>query len=297
MMRGQSFFLASSGVVKIRPASSMTRFSVSDRNALGRWIHLLPIVLGLSVVADCRPTTAEVSGDGAEQSMEVAASNQLLTRFDVRGGLLAPTATNAPRWSLYEDGLVIWTGEGDPTPGFTSKVWTGHMSDNEIRELSDFIEGAGFWDLESVYRPAHEVGPAEKTVRLNPAAALDQPSSTLTVRSGEKVKQVTVYPTQWEGAPSAYLACRERILQTRPQQPREFEPQAFRLEVGTPTPGQLGSGGSAWPFQDIELSEVRELELTRDQGLELSKFLGVHAQVVVYDGEAFSLRLFAEAPR
>ncbi len=263
-------------------------------------LTLLAILSGVAVPGRSSSAllAAENSREGTAESVrDPSSSQQLLVRFDVGGGLLRSPATELPRWSLYDDGLLVWTDEGDATPGFTRRVWTGYASNDEILELMDFIEAVGFWDLDEHYRPAHVVDAGGKRIRLDPAAGLDQTWSTLTVHAGQREKQVTVYPADWEGAPVAFISCRERLLEVQPEGPREFEPEAFRLEVSSPS-GRIQTRPREWPFQDIHLPVPSgTLSLTRDQGLAVAEFLRGHPPVVAQNDKPVELRLVAEPPR
>jgi hypothetical protein len=161
-----------------------------------------------------------------------------------------------------------------------------------------FIDDAGFWELQDDYRPSHDVLPGGKSISLNPAAALDQPWSTLTVHSGERKKQVSIYPADWDEAPAAYISCRDRLLEIRPQRAREFEPKAFRLEVRRLPSAESIPTRTIWPFPDLVLpAPSGELILTSAQGVAVSEFLREHPPVAFQEGQPFSLRLFGEPPR
>lgn len=236
--------------------------------------------------------------DVRERNENSLPSHDLLIRFEIRGGLLLPEATSVPMWSLYGDGLVIWTKDGKPTPGFTNQVWTGHLAKNEILQLMSFVEKVGFWKLDANYQPSHQISPDGKTVLLHPDAALDQPSSILTVHSSAGRKQVTIYPANWPGAPKAYSILRDRLLETRPEGVQEFQPQSFRLEIRTLFSRRRRAQETAWPFQDLDLTRAQSgvLILSREEGLAVAEFLTDHSPIVLQDSQAFSLRLFADPP-
>ena len=256
--------------------------------------------LGLLMLLEigCGPTATDVSVEMAEPVGAALSSDDLVVRFEIGGGMLPVRATDLPRWSLYGDGLVVWTTEqGEATPGFTQRVWTGRLSPDQIRMLVDFISEAGFWELDANYRPVPEVAAPDATsVRLDPAGAPDQLWSRLSVYDGQRRSQVTVYPVDWAGTPVAYAACTQRLSEIRPQQVREFEPEAFRLEADQLT--GVPAAASHWPFDEIDLSVASGgLPLTLEQGAAVSEFLTDHSPLAVHASAAFEVRLLGEPPR
>jgi hypothetical protein len=162
------------------------------------------------------------------------------------------------------------------------------------------VETIGIWKLDPYYQPAHQGVPDGQIVHLHPATAPDQPASLLTVHTTAARKQVTVYPANWPGAPEAFRALRDRLLEIRPKGAQEFQPQMFRLEVRS-LPSALSSRehGIPWPFQALDLTRAQSgvLPLTREEGLAVAAFLTDHSPIVRQADQAFSLRLFAAPPR
>jgi hypothetical protein len=144
------------------------------------------------------------------------------------------------------------------------------------------------------------VGPDAQIVHLDPAAAPDQPASTLTIHTTAGRKQVTVYPAHWQGAPDSFRALRNRLLEIRPVGAQEFQPQMFRLEVRSlSSASPHREQGTPWPFQDLDLTRAQSgvLPLRREEGLAVAAFLTEHPPIVLQAKQAFSLRLFAAPPR
>lgn len=259
------------------------------------------VLLALPLTAHCESPAVDVPPRATPQSMEYSLRSQdVLIRFEIRGGILPPEATELPIWSLYGDGLVIWTQEGKPTPGFTRQVWTGHLTPDEMLQLMSLVETIDFWKLDPYYQPAHQVRPDGQIVHLDPAAAPDQPASILTVHATAGRKQVTIYPAHWQGAPDAFRALRDRLLEIRPKGAQEFQPQTFRLEGRSlPSAPPPREQGIPWPFQALDLTRAQSgvLPLTREEGLAVAAFLTDHPPIVRQANQAFSLRLFAAPPR
>ena len=204
-----------------------------------------------------------------------------------------------PEWSLYDDGEIVWVDdEGRPTPGFARQVWIGRLRDDAIRQLLTFVEQMGFWNLDNHYQPSPQVSTDTKAVTLDAHAMPDQLSSTLTVRRKARQKQVTVYPADWPGAPDAYRVLRDRLLQTRPPEAREFQPQNFRLMVRA-VASNTQNVEMPWPFPNIDVARAQPdgLRLNRDDGLAVAEFLRNSPAVVVLSGHSFSVQLFADPPR
>ena len=262
---------------------------------IARAISLLFVLVGSG------PSALGVSQDGAATATNApSGALDLVIRFEVRGGMLAEgdEAADLARWSLYADGLVVWTEEGEPTPGFTQKVWTGWLSKEEVHALRRFLQEVGFWGLADEYQPSSRQSSEGKIVELDPAAALDQAWSSLIVREGSRKKRIVVYPADWEGTPAAYVAARDHVLQIRAQRAREYEPDAFRLQVERLPSERPQTKEAIWPFPDLKLpGQSGELTLTAVQGRRVDGFLRHHGPVVIQQGEAFTLRLLGAPPR
>jgi hypothetical protein len=216
----------------------------------------------------------------------------------LKGEVPLTEGTSLPEFSLYRDGEVIWTDEGQPTAGFRQQIRIGRLTADEIVQLMTFVEQVGFWKLENHYQPQHQVSPDKKTVTLDLGAMPDQLSSTLTVQWKGRQKQVTVYPADWQGAPAAYSNLRDRLLGMRSRKGNEFQPQNFQLMVAN-GPSDSGNIERLWPFPKIDLSRAQSgvLRLSRNEGLAVAEFLRNGSPIVVQSSRSFALQLRADPPR
>ena len=235
--------------------------------------------------------------------------NSILVQYDFLGGLMGGgPGTNVPLWKLYGDGLLVWSEGGPATPGFSSQVWIGHLSEAEINELIAFISEQGFWDLDSTYQPDQfleptlisEDNPDEFSLIIpNPEAALDQPSSTILVVTQNYRHQVTVFPADWAGAPEVYQLVRQKLLKIKPDDSTPFLPHAFSLRAReiSQNPNE-NSPTTHWPF-DIQLSAVAEQPVTLENelGRTIFDFISSNGQKVIQDEILYIVTILAEKPR
>jgi hypothetical protein len=214
--------------------------------------------------------------------------------------------TRLPLWTLYSDGLLVWIEDGPPTPGFAAQVWTGHLSKDEVASLLAFADEVGFWELSAAYgpEPVLEVATAEPggiaSLKPNPEAGLDQPTSVLAIADGDRRLQVTVYPADWHGAPEAYHALRQRLLETRPADAALFVPTSFVLQAEVMSEDVVGGLRIVeWPFENISLADVVPvaLSLNGERGVAVADFIVSSGQFVNQDGSVYKVDLLADAPR
>lgn len=259
-----------------------------------------------STVSTDVPTARSQTAADASAGSELSDAGDIIIQYDVFGGLMAPgPGTRLSLWTLYSNGLLVWIEDGPPTPGFAAQVWTGHLSEDEVASLLAFADEVGFWELSAAYgpEPILEEATTESggvSLKPNPEAGLDQPTSMLLVAAGGKQHQVTVYPADWHGAPEVYHALRQRLLETRPADAAPFEPASFMLHAETVS-GDAAGGlrVSAWPFADIALADVvaAPLSLDSERGIAVADFVAADGQYVSQDGVVYKVDLLAAAPR
>lgn len=223
------------------------------------------------------------------------------------GFRMAPSATELPQWTLYGDGMVIWTDDStDATPGFTKAVWMGQLSEAEMNELLSFANQIGFWALEPSYsiNDESQVVQTENGEVLVQPQIMDLPSGMLTLNLTGKQHSVEMYPPNYEKMPNAYRMLRQRLLQTRPAEPFTYTPSSYRLEAfRLGALDELAQGTRAqlveWRFNEISLDLVSSTSQTIDsrKGLELGKLLINNGYLVVQDGVGYEVKLFGNPPR
>jgi len=171
------------------------------KNRTANWINLvekgtcnvqrkfvLMIVLALAaVVAACGTPEA-----GREWNISTAA-DQLVVEADTRGGFVPVewAATHIPDFRLYGDGRAIWSEKPDDG---TTVVWEGRLSEQQVRELLDWMDEQGFFEMEEYY-----------TVDNAPT---DLPSSCIVVTLQDRTHSVCQY---YDGAPEAFDAIYQRL--------------------------------------------------------------------------------------
>jgi hypothetical protein len=243
----------------------------------------------------------------ASAGSEAADSGDIVVQYDVFGGLMAPgPGTRLPLWTLYSDGLLVWIEDGPPTPGFAAQVWTGHLSEDEVASLLAFADEVGFWDLASDYQPEPILSESTAepggviSIQPNPEAGLDQPTSILLAAMDDRRHQVTVYPANWQGAPEAYHALRQRLLEMRPADAALFVPTSFVLQAEVMSEDAIGGLRVAeWPFVDISLADAATapLSLDSEQGIAAADFIAADGLFVSQGGNVYKVDLLADAPR
>lgn len=232
------------------------------------------------------------------------ASTIILQYREGGGYRVTPQATELPQWTLYGDGVVIWTDSStEASPGFAQTVWMGTLSDAEINQLVAFTDDLGFWSLDGNYRPEVTTETSGDTVMVQ-APVLDLPSATVIVNLIERTHSVEVYPSTLEGMPESYRSLRDRLLSTHPANATTYTASSFRLEARSL--GGLESmpeGNRAvfveWPFADIALADVTQAprSVEGSKGLEVARFLIAQGFNVSQDGSGYILSLFASPPR
>lgn len=231
-------------------------------------------------------------------------STIILQYREAGGYRVTPQATELPQWTLYGDGVVIWTDSAtEASPGFAQTVWMGTLPDAEINQLLAFADELGFFELDGNYGTEATTETSEDSVMVQ-APVLDLPSGTVSVNLIERHSSVEVYPSTLEGMPESYRSLRDRLLSTHPANATTYTANSFRLEARS-------LGGLAlmpednqavfveWPFADIALADVTQAPLTLEgsKGLEVARFLIAQGFNVSLDGTGYILSLFAPPPR
>lgn len=278
-----------------------------------------------------RPVLAAAATKAAEESTKVEAENPpqaqssdasgnesaiawneshdaIVLQLREGGGFrVAPSATDLPQWTLYGDGMLIWTDDSTGiTPGFTSAVWMGQLSEAEMRELLTFANQIGFWELEPSYsiNDESQVREGENGEVIAQPQIMDLPSGLLSLNLTGKQHSVQMYPPNYEKMPAAYQALRQRLLETRPENAFTYTPSSYRLEASRlGTLDELAQGTRnllvEWSFNQIKLDLVSTTPQTIDsrKGLEVGKFLINSGHFMVQDGVGYEVKLFANPPR
>ena len=296
----------------------------------GKLVQIMKTIIFIVVLilqTACLPTIVEETAVNTPARSEIAivpptsqasslsplwSSNptDIILQYDVSGGLMGQgPGTSLPLWTLYGDGLVVWTEDNPATPGFTSEIWIGHLSDAEIEDLILFIEEQGFWELAPSYQPEQfiiptipaETNPEGFTaVQPNPEAALDQPSSSIMADVANQRHQVTLFPAEWEGAPEAYQNILEYISEIQLNDTIAFAPMTFSLRAREmPQIMADDSQMITWPYANIQLSAVANepLSLDRDQGISIADSIMMNGQKVIQNEIVYIITLMADPPR
>ncbi len=248
------------------------------------------------------------TGESAQDVAWNASPDAIILQLNEGGGFrVAPSASDLPQWTLYGDGMVIWTDDStDATPGFTKAVWMGQLSEAEMRELLGIANQSGFFELEASYsiNDESEVIQTENGETLTKPQIADLPSGTLTLNLTGKQHSVQMYPPNYEKMPNAYRTLRERLLQTRPAEPFTYTPSSYRLNASRlGNLEELAQGTRnllvEWRFNEIDLEQVSTTPQTIDsrKGVEISKLLVNHGHFIAQNGTGYEVRLFGNAPR
>ena len=203
---------------------------------------------------------AKAADERAQEVTWNASPDAIVLQLREGGGFrVAPSATELPQWTLYGDGMVIWTDDStDATPGFTKAVWMGQLSEAEMNELLSFANQIGFWALEPSYsiNDESQVIETENGEVLVSPQIMDLPSGTLMLNLTGQQHSVQMYPPNYEKMPNAYRVLRQRLLQTRPAEPFTYTPSSYRLEASRlGALDELAQGTRAqlvaWRFNEI----------------------------------------------
>lgn len=251
------------------------------------------------------PSAAEARSFEATQTSIAPATGEqaeILLQLREGGGLAAVGATELPRWTLYQDGLVVWTETGAPTVGFTQHVWIGRLDEQQVAALVALADEVGFWELDASYGVGATT-PSSDTLVVQ-IAPPDLPSSTLALRLAERQHEVLVYPADEAQMPEGYRALRAQMLATRPADATPFIPATFRLEardlgaVSTLTEGQRAPL-VAWPFDELRLAHntTAPLYLGGEMGGKVSAFIASEGANVIQEERAYTLGFYANPPR
>jgi hypothetical protein len=260
------------------------------------------------------PTEALTPGDVDDVTPSVGAADASLTwnaesetvvlRLEETGGMLQPAwGTEIPLWTLYGDGLVVWTQDGPPTPGFTQQVWTGHLDEAGIKELLSFAREIGFFDLDAEYKaprfvPAETDESAGAAMAPNLEGAPDQETGLITIDLLAGQHRVQVYPAAWAEAPEAYRALREQIMSTRPGDAAPFVPTTLLLSA-TPVSPEAAPASPEWPLANIVLADATAtpLQLDAAQGTAVAEFLTTQGVFATELGLPYRLNLWGVPPQ
>ena len=226
-------------------------------------------------------------------------SSTILVQYDEFGGMIAAApGAHIPLRTIYDDGLVVWAQEGEPTIGFDRQVWVGRLDDESRQELIELITSSGFMDLQPEYKAPAFVSKdgddnSPPVIAPNPQGGLDQPTGVIRVNLSGRSQQVTVYPASWDEAPAAYKSLRDYLLSLQPDDARPFVPDSFHLEI-TPITAQVTKQSPAWPFADIDLQNPPEI--TPAQAQDIHRFLSQNGDLVTWDGRIYRVNLLAAPP-
>ena len=274
----------------------------------------LTILSLLALMVACSPTKEPFSTPSETVNAPMPAvtlpitwsldENAVVLRLEEAGGMLATAwGTEIPMWTLYGNGLVVWTQDGAPTPGFTRQVWTGHLDEEEIAELLSFAQEMEFFDLDEVYKaPRFEVVDTDESESLdlepNLEGVLDQPTGSITLKLLEKKHRVQVYPTGWTEAPKGYRQLRERIISTLPGDATPFIPSVLLLSAN-PVSMDDGYISAEWPFTDVMLAHAvtTPLKLDTEQGVDVVEFLTSEGVITTSIDKLYRLDLRATIPQ
>jgi hypothetical protein len=226
-------------------------------------------------------------------------ANAIIIQYDEFGGNMATEeGTHLPLWTLYGDGLVVWSEDGPPTIGFDREVWIGHLKEEDIQKLISRIEKSGFFSLEPEYKaPAFLIqqgDDASPVLAPNPQGGLDQPTGFIAINLLGREHRVMVYPANWAEAPKAYKIVRTAIQSLRPPDATPFTPCEFTLGA-TPVSVNVASAPPAWPFGDIELKQ--HVVITPSQAQSIHTFIKEHGNLIEFQGSIYRIRMMATPPR
>lgn len=247
---------------------------------------------GTPVVTGPITDTTDGSESGTVGDSEIEwnpAPDEIIAQYSIFGGFrMRPSATELPQWTLYGDGTVVWTREGEPTTGFTNQVMIGKLSESEMRELLAAVNESGFWELNDRYS---EDGIA------------DAANAVIIVNLTDQAKQVLVYPAGREDAPAVFNAVMERLLQTKPADSVEFEPTEFTFTAESlgrldEMPADAQPSFKDWTVDGVVLADsVTGQTVTAEQAEAIQGFINANGTIVAQDGVAYNVRLEATSPR
>jgi hypothetical protein len=235
-------------------------------------------------------TDGTESGNVGDMEIEWNPSpEEVIAQYSIFGGFrMRPSATELPQWTLYGDGTVVWTMDGDPTTGFTNQVMIGKLSESEMRDLLSAINESGFWELDD---------------RYSDDMIADAASAGIIINLSNQAKQVVVYPAGREDTPAAFNAVMDLLLQTKPADSAEVEPTEFTLTAEflgniAEMPADAQPSYIDWTVDGVVLADsVTGQSLTAEQAEAVQAFINENGTIVAEDGVGYNIRLEANPPR
>ncbi|HJX38346.1 MAG TPA: hypothetical protein VJ714_07095 [Anaerolineae bacterium] len=219
----------------------------------------------------------------------------LIVEVDTYGGLLPPPSSrHIAEVSVYGDGQVVLAEEdGAPRVGTDRAITTGRVGKQELAELLSFIADSGFFGLDERY--------------VDPAAPTDGPWRHVTVELLGISRSVSIYPSDYAGAPAAFWQTYDAVTDLQPS-----NATAFAATSGTLTakdlgpiddlPAGQGNQVAPWdtPLVGIALSEATDgAHLEGDQYRSVEQFLMRYPQGQLFgsqEGTAYQILLEANLP-
>lgn len=207
------------------------------------------------------PSPSGTTGDGSEAISHPTGRTDLVLREEVGGGFVPIWffATQAPFFSLYGDGTLIYRDESAPLPDpGPDGIVRGHpfrrakLSEEQVQELLRFALTEG--------------GLALARPRYDAANVADAPTTTFTIRAGGLDKTVAVYALGLESAESADVPARRALARLDERLRSLITSGTLRGELWTPDRwrGTLTEGGAAGPARTWPWATVAPTDFVAD---------------------------------
>lgn len=219
----------------------------------------------------------------------------LIVEADTHGGLMPPpSGKHVAELSIFGDGLVVLAeDDGAPRVGTDRRISTGHVEGEELEEILTFIADTGFFGLDDQYAPS--------------PSPPDMPWRHVTVNLSGTFKTVSIYPHDYEQAPTAFLETYQMLLGLSPADATAFTPASGTLSATDRGPIEELPGGrqsqvAPWdtPLVGVALSAVTEgIRLEGEQYQVVEEYLLRYPRGQLFgsqEGVAYEVLLEADLP-
>lgn len=219
----------------------------------------------------------------------------LVIEADTYGGLMPPpTGRHVAEVSIYGDGLVVLAEEGElPAVGTDRVVTIGYTTEEELRRLLRFIADSGFFQLEDRYESS--------------PPPTDLPSRHVKVNLRDTSKSVSIYPSDFAEAPTAFWDVYDAVVAVHPPDAAVFTPESGSMtasDLGPIDDLPFGQRDHVAPW-DTPLVGIALEEATEGAFLEGEQYLVVEEFLLRYppgqlfgsqEGRAYQVLLEADLP-
>ncbi len=224
-----------------------------------------------------------------------SSAGALIIEVDTYGGLLPPPSSrHIAELSIYGDGQVVLAEEdGVPRAGTGRAITIGRIGEQELAELLSFIAESGFFRLDDRY--------------VDPAAPTDGPWRHVTVQLLAVSRSVSIYPSDYAGAPAAFWQTYDAVTGVQPSDATAYAPTSGTLtatDLGPIDDLPAGEGNQVAPW-DTPLVGVSLREAEQGTRLEGERYGVVEEFLLRYprgqlfgsqEGRAYQVLLEADLP-